>query len=123
MTEQPTDRRLMKLIRASLVPKGHRPRTNTEIEQMLQLVDAPSVSEEKLQRMLRKIEGQEAMFEKPQPLQSESGAVELTATEAALVALHRSQGTDLPPELAEKLKAMEERARRLPDEGIEDGDG
>lgn len=123
MPEQPTDRRLMKLIRNALVPKGHRPQTNAEIEQMLQLVDAEPMSEEKRQRMLRKIEGQQALFEKIQPSSSETDAVALTALEEELVALHRAQGKELPPELAAKLKAMEERARRLPGEGDEDGNG
>lgn len=122
MAKQNPDLRFDRLIKAALVPKGYRPRTPDEIDRMLDVIDAPKVTDEKLQRMLHKINGEEPMFVQPESETPKLGGSELTAAERELVALYKAQGKDLPPEIEEKLKAMEERAGRLPDEE-EQGDG
>ncbi len=116
MAKQNPDLRFDRLIKAALVPKGHRPRTPEEIDQMLNLIDAPEIGDQKLQRLLHKVNGEEPTFVEPEPVAPQPGNNELTAAERELVALYKSQGKDLPPEIQEKLKAMEERANRPPDE-------
>lgn len=123
MAKQNPDLRFDRLIKAALVPKGHRPRTPEEIDRMLDLIDTPEVSNQKLQRMLRKVNGEEPTFVEPEPAASQPGTSELTAAERELVALYKSQGKDLPPEIQEKLRAMEERASRPPDDEEPDGGG
>ena len=123
MAKQNPDLRFDRLIKAALVPKGHRPRTCEEIDRMLDLIDAPGISDRKLQRILRKVNGEEPTFVEPEPEAPQLGNSELTAAERDLVALYRSQGKDLPPEIQEKLKAMEERANRPPDDEEQDGGG
>jgi hypothetical protein len=123
MTKQNPDLQFDQLIKAALVPKGHRPRTPEEVDRMLDLIDAPEVSDHKLQRMLRKINGEEPMFVEPDTQAPQPNSGELTAAERELVALYRSQGKDLPPEIQEKLRVMEERASRPPDDEEPDGGG
>lgn len=123
MAKQNPDLRFDRLIKVALVPKGHRPRTPEEIERMLDLIDAPEVNDQKLQRMLRKVNGEEPTFIEPEPIAPQPGTGELTAAERELVALYRSQGKDLPPGIQEKLRAMEERASRPPAEEEPDDGG
>lgn len=117
MTEQHPEMQCDALLRRALVPKGHRPTKDEDIEKLLDIFGDDPISEDKLQRMLRKINGQEAIFpERSSPPPPESSV--LTEHERELVALHRAQNKPLPPELAAKLKAMEDRAskRTKPDE-------
>ncbi len=120
MSDQNPDSAFDRLVHRALVPKGLRPRTNEEIEQLLDTIDSAPVSDEKLKRILRKIEGREEIG--PQrPLQPAPVDAELTADERELAAMYRAQGKSLPPELAAKLKAMEERAAQPPDDEAERG--
>lgn len=120
--QQNPDFRFDQLLKASLVSKGYRPRTDADIEQMLDVTDVKAVSDEKLKRMLRKVNGEEPMLAQNTMSMPQGGAHELTTTERELVALHRAQGKELPPELAAKLRAMEERARRSADEEADAGE-
>lgn len=64
-------------------------------------------------RMLRKVNGLEEMFpdrSSPPPVVSS----ELSETEKELVAMYRAKNKDLPPDLAEKVKAMEARTAQRP---------
>lgn len=122
MAKNNPDHRFDQLVRLSLIPKGHRPRTDAEIEQLLGLIDAPAISDDKLQRMLRKINGEEPVFVQDAAPDTQAGVQELTAVEREMVALHRAEGKELPPELAAKLRAMEERASRPPDEEVDTGE-
>jgi hypothetical protein len=83
---------------------------------MLEALGGQPVSAEKLQRMLRKVNGQEPVFSKPEPDIAPVWSAELTEQERELVALHRAQGKPLPPDLETKLQAMERRAAQPPEE-------
>lgn len=98
------------LLRRAMVPKGYRPLKAQDIEKMLNSIDPVPMSEEKKHRMLRKIGGQQSMFVEAADRGTVSIA-ELTEVEKEMVVLCRSQGKPLPPDLAAKIKAMEERAR------------
>ncbi len=85
---------------------------------MLRATDDVPMSEEKRQRMLRKINGEEPLFpEHSAPTGTQ--ASELTEHERELAALHRGLNKPLPPDLAAKIKAMEERASKKPERGEE----
>ena len=122
MTNQHSDMRRDALLYRALVPKGHRPTTLEDIDRMLDAIGDEPISQEKKDRMLRKINGSEPLFHN-RSLSSPIATTELTEQELELVALHRSQKRPLPADLAEKLKAMEERASRNPEveEGSDDG--
>ena len=121
MSDKNPDSAFDRLVHRALVPKGLRPRTNEDIEQMLNTIGGEPVSDEKLKRMLRKIDGEEEILPRS-PRQSAPVDAELTADERELVALYRAQGKALPPEIVAKLKAMEERAAQPPgDEADPDG--
>ncbi len=120
MSDQNPESMFDRLVHRALVPKGLRPRTNEEIEQLLDTIGGAPVSDEKLKRMLRKIDGEEEIL--PQSSRQTAPVdAELTADERELVALYRAQRKAFPPELAAKLKAMEERAAQPPDDEAERG--
>ncbi len=110
--QQPEMRRDM-LLRRALVPKGYRPTKVTDIEKMLNTIDSKPMSEDKKQRMLRKIDGLEPIFPE-RSVPHLLAAAELSEQEQELVALHRAQNKPLPPDLAARVKEMEERASRNP---------
>lgn len=118
MSDQNPDKAFDCLVHRALVPKGLRPRTNEEIEQLLDTIGGAPLSDEKLKRMLRKIDGEEKILPRS-PRRSAPAEAALTADERELVAMYRAQGKSLPPELAAKLKAMEERAAQPPDDEAE----
>ena len=120
MSVQNPDSAFDRLVHRALVPKGLRPRTNEDIEQLLNTIGGEPVSDEKLKRMLRKIDGREQIGPQRHAQPAPDDA-ELTADERELVAMYRAQGKSLPPELAAKLKAMEERAAQPPDDEAERG--
>ncbi len=80
---------------------------------MLRAIGQEPMTDEKLQRMLRKIEGREPIFPESDaepPIDSS----ELSAEEKELVAHYRAHNKQLPPDLANKVKAMENRAAQPP---------
>jgi DNA-directed RNA polymerase specialized sigma subunit len=114
MDKQNADSQRDALLRRALVPKGFRPTKIADIEKMLDVIADEPISEEKVQRMLRKVNGQEPIFVELRPQRSDIPE-ELSETEQALCALHRSKKEPLPPKLAAKIKAMEERTRNISD--------
>ncbi len=97
------------LLNRALVPKGYRPARSVDIERMLDAIGDQPISDEKLQRMLRKINGQEPVF----PDRSTPPSIldsSLSPKEQEEFALCRSKNKPLPPDLAAKVKALEERA-------------
>ena len=109
------------LVERSLVPRGFRPETDEEIEAMLGGLGGGEISQDKLQRMLGKIQGctpmaWEVVAEESDSWQSDS------AEAKELAEMYRAKGEKLPSELEAKLREMEEKASGLPDED-DDSDG
>jgi hypothetical protein len=118
MSEEKADRELYDLIYEAMIPAGHRPETDEEIEAMLEGCAGDELPQEQFNRMLRKIRGQEeiGIRETDDISLIES---QLTEEQQELVALHRAEGKELPPEiqaLLEKLR-MEAKAQRNEDRG------
>ena len=104
MTDESNDKKLYRLIEEAVVPPGLRPKSPTDVEKMLRACTGERLSDEKLRRMLRKVKG-EIPLGKREATQHELDALPLTEAQRELVALHRAQGKDLPPEV---LKMLEE---------------
>jgi hypothetical protein len=103
--EQPSD----DLVFRALVPKGFRPTTDTEIEQMLDGLGPAEISQSKLQRMLGKIKGTipkawEETLEATVRCEADS------ADARELAELYRARGEIVPPEIQAKLRELEKRA-------------
>ncbi len=118
MTNQPPKPGLEDLIRQTMVPKGHRPATDADIEKMLDAMGNESMSDAKKDRMLRKIRGHEPVFPIA-PAATPAVSSQLSPEEQEVYALCRSKNKPLPPDLAAKVKALEEKAARKPGSGGE----
>lgn len=123
MTYQDEDTMFDKLVRRSLVPKGFRPESDQDIEAMFDALGESELSESKRDRMLRKICGEEpVIWEKEQD--STPVDVESVSDIRETVEMFRSKGEEVPPELEEKLRELEQRAAEEPhEEEDEGGDG
>lgn len=125
MSNHDPHKKILKLIDQAFVPKGHRPSTSADIDNMFEALRGDDIEEDKLARMLRKINGEEELFVGDATIASTSDEIEssqqLTAEEEQLLALYRGKGEDVPPDIAEKLKELEDRASKPPAEDEEEG--
>ncbi len=113
-----SDRRLSQLLYNALIPRGFRPKTNEEIESMLDTIGGEPLSEDKHKRMLRKIHGEELIGErKEQVINIETKA--LTEEQKELVELWRNKGKEIPPDIQELLDEMEKKATEEEKEDID----
>ena len=122
MTNQDEDKMFDNLVRRSLVPKGFRPESDQDIEAMFDALGGAELSESKRSRMLRKIRGEEPVIWE-QEQDSTPVDIESAADVRGMVEMFRSKGEEVPPELEEKLRELEQRAAEEHDEGDESGDG
>ena len=98
------------IIREALVAKGFRPETPKDIEAMLDAIGGDEFSPDKIQRMLRKIRGEEPIGVTPS--HDEQDQIEaIDAKERELVAFYRAKGEAIPPEIQAKLDTMRRRAK------------
>jgi hypothetical protein len=120
MTPDDSDKRLRKKIERAFVPADLCATDPDAIEALLDAAKAEPFSEDKVNRMLGKLKGDIPLGEREKEEEdegrvwTESG---LTEEEEALVALHRNGGTQLPPEIQEKLRQLREQAKSEPAEG------
>lgn len=109
-----TDQRLSKLLNAALIPPGFRPKSNDDIEAMLETVGGEPLSGDKLARMLQKIHGEEPLGKQRQQELNVTPNV-LNETQQELLMLYRSKGRNIPPEIQSILDEMRKRASELED--------
>ena len=114
MATKYNDQELNSLIYKAIVPKGLRPTKPSDIEAMLDAIGGQEPSDGKLQRMLRKVRGEEpiGVFEE----RIEEPSQELTREQQELVAFFRARGEEIPPEIQAKLDEMRKRAKRKEEE-------
>jgi hypothetical protein len=115
MTPEDPDKQLRDLIARVFVPSDLCPSDPDEIEAMLDAAGGLPLSDEQIERMLKKAKGELPVGERKEEELAWSEDA-LTEEERALVALHRNQGDDLPPEIEEKLRRIREQARLEPEE-------
>lgn len=98
------------LVRRSQVTKRFRPESDAEIQMMLDALGPCELPKEKCQQMLRKIRGQEPMIweitKNAFPVQLDDSTSEVRE----LVEMFRSKGSEVPPDLLEKLRKLEKQA-------------
>lgn len=109
MTNENDDRAFDDLVFRALVPKGFRPKTDAEIEQMLDGLGQVEIPKSKLERMVGKINGTIPMaweeFDEP------IIACEADSSDAReLAELYRARGEVVPPEVEAKLRELERKA-------------
>tara|TARA_R110002049_G_scaffold276108_1_gene454252 strand:- start:3069 stop:3443 length:375 start_codon:yes stop_codon:yes gene_type:complete len=117
-----SDRLFDALVYRAIVPKGFRPQNNEQIEEMLDALGSEELSSEKLQRMLGKIHGQIPMTWETEDSDPTENLTDSAETHE-LVEMFRARGEELPPELEEKLREMEKRAAKHPNEEENSNDG
>lgn len=103
--------KLNSLIYKAIVPEGLRPKSAEDIEAMLDAIGGEKFHEDKLLRMMRKINGEEPVGIRdenicPQPFS------ELSAEDRELVAFYREKGKDIPSDIQEKLNEIRKRAQQ-----------
>jgi len=110
-----TDRELNELLFKAIVPRGLRPETPEEIDAMLDAIGGEALPEATIQRMLRKVRGEEPLAD----AQAGHGVSRTDDAEAGLpaaeLALYRNRNEEMPPEIEKLLEEMEE-------EALEDGE-
>lgn len=113
------DRRLGKLLYNALIPRGFRPKSNDEIEAMLETIGGESLPEEKRERMLRKIRGEELIGMRTEQVLNATPQA-LTEEQKELVELWRAKGEEIPTDIQALLDEMEKRAADLEEEENKD---
>lgn len=117
-----TDETINDLVFKAIVPKGLRPETPEEIDAMLDALGGEMQSEDDVQRMLRKIRGEEPLGDPTAERGRdchEDAAAELSDAE---LALYRNRNEDVPPEVDQMLQDMEDEALRDGEEDEDDSD-
>lgn len=110
------------LVRRCFVPKGFRPESEEDIDTMFEALGSSDLSETKRSRMLRKIRGEEPLIWE----RSDSTGVRLDSAAQAreMVEMFRARGEEVPAELEERLRELEQQAaQEVDEESDEDTDG
>ncbi len=118
MSHEEIDKPVRDLIAKVFLPPDLCPSDPKSIEAMLDKARGRPLSEEQVERMLRKAKGELRVGEREEedaPLSEDA----LTVEQQELVFLCRNEGTELPPDIKEKLRRLRETARA---EGEEEGD-
>jgi len=113
MSNNSDDRLIEGLVRRSFVPKGFRPTTEADEDAMLDAMGDVELSSTKLDRVLGKIRG-EIPFGIDAPRETPPSTPSTTSEEVELAAMFRGEGEDIPQELADRLKELEEDAATEP---------
>jgi hypothetical protein len=118
MTPDDSDRRLREKIEMAFIPADLCTTNPDSIEALLDATKADPFPEDKIKRMLKKLNGELPLGtckeEEEDPVWDEAA---LTEEEEALVALHRGGGSQLPVAIQEKLRRLRELAKRQLKEG------
>jgi len=105
-----TDAELNELLFKAIVPKGLRPETPEEIDAMLDAIGGETPSENAVQRMLRKIRGEEPLANPQENIDFGPSGAEAVDLSDAELALYRNRNDDVPPEIDQLLQDMEHEA-------------
>ena len=118
MSRGDKDRLFDGLVERAIVPRGFRPETDEEIEAMLDSLGHVEIAEDKLHRMIDKIEGNSPMSWDVVENQDPVGISD-SAEARELAEMYRAKGEEIPRDLEERLREMEKRASELPHEDVD----
>ena len=110
MTPEEHDRPIRDLIAKHYLPPDLCPSAPDEIEKMLDAAGGTPLEEEQIERMLKKARGELPVGEREDE-EPEWSEEEEQETQGELLALHRNEGNELPPDVAEKLRRLREQAK------------
>lgn len=110
------DTQLRKLIAKAMLPPDLCASDPEGIEAMLDAAKGDPLPEDRIERILKKARGELPVGEREDSEPVWTGDV-LSDEEEALLALHKNEGEELPPEIKEKLRRLREIARSTPKEG------
>lgn len=123
MTNRSEDAFMDGLFRRALVPKGFRPRTEEGIDEVIRALGQVEVSGEERQRVIEKILGLRP-YNKASETEPDCAPEQMDSRSNELVEMFRGEGDDVPPEIAERLKQLENEAAQEPDDDeVDDSDG
>lgn len=103
------------IIRRAIVPKGFRPRSDQELHKALDALGDVEISTDKARDMLEKIRS-DRPFLIPVNDDSNDGDLSLSESAEELVEMFRAEGEDIPPEVAERIRELEQLAAEEADE-------
>lgn len=113
--EDENQKQINKLIYNASVPKGLRPESKEDIDAMLDTIGGQEYSDDKFQRMMKKIKG-EIPIRADHVKLTESFNEEMTEHESKLVGMHRDGSKDISPDSQKKLDEMRNRALKHDEE-------
>lgn len=123
MTNRNEDAFMDGLFRRALVPKGFRPRTEEGVDEVLRALGQVEVSDEERQRVVEKILGLRS-HKKSSEAKSDCAPEQMDSRTEELVEMFRGESEDVPPEIAERLKQLENEAAQEPDDDeVDHSDG
>jgi hypothetical protein len=121
MTPEEHDKPVRELIARLYLPPDVCPSDPKDIEALLESFAGKPLSEDQVERMLKKARGELPVGDREgeEPQWSEEA---LSEQERELVALHKNESGRLPPEIEEKLRRLREKAKAKAREKEEDHD-
>jgi hypothetical protein len=119
MSREEIDKPVRDLVARAFLPPDLCPSDPKSIEAMLDKARGRPLSDEQVERMLRKAKGELPVGEREEEPDAPWSEDVLTAEQRELVFLCRNEGKELPPEIEEKLRRLREKART---DGEENGD-
>jgi hypothetical protein len=112
MTTEGSDRPIRDLIAKHFLPPDLCPSDPEAIEAMLDAAGGKPIGQEQIQRMLKKAAGQLPVGEREDDFPEWSEEEEECEEARELLALHRNEKGDLPPDIEEKLRKLREQAKK-----------
>lgn len=117
--EGKNQKQINRVIYNAFVPKGLRPESIEDIDGMLDAIGGQEYSDDKFQRMMQKIKGEEPLHANHNKY-TESFCEEITESESELMAMHRDGSEKVSPDSQKKLDEMRNRVRKHDEEREED---
>ena len=120
MSHEEIDKPVRDLIAKVFLPPDLCPSDPKSIEAMLDEARGTQLSEEQIERMLKKAKGELPVGEREEEEYIQWSEDALTEEQQELVFLCRNEGTELPPDIKEKLRRLREKAKTMEEEESED---
>lgn len=118
MTPEEHDKPVRDLVAKHFLPPDLCPSAPDAIEAMLDAAGGKPLGTEQLERMLKKARGELPVGERNEG--TPDWSEEVSEEEEELLALHRNESGELPPDVEEKLRQLREQAKKKKKEA--DGD-
>jgi hypothetical protein len=110
MSHEENDKTIRDLIARVFLPPEECPADSASIEAMLDKAHGRPLSDEQVERMLKKAKGELPVGDREEEEEAPWSEEQLTAEQREFVFLCRNEGTELPPEIEEKLRRLREKA-------------